>query len=80
MRHRYLVRGSAEMDKSLARNRTLEARRAGFASTVLATSRYESRLCVGLMEYVLQKAAGIRTEPPFASSHQSALLGEYDPQ
>ena len=33
-------------------------------NTILATSRYDSLLCVGLMEYVPQKLAGIRTEPP----------------
>jgi len=35
-----------------------------FILTVLATSRYESRLWVGFIEYVPQKAAGMRTEPP----------------
>ena len=37
-------------------------------NTVLATSRYESRLWVGLMAYIPQKPAGIRTEPPFEIS------------
>jgi hypothetical protein len=33
--------------------------------TTFATSRYERRLWVGLMEKTPQNAAGIRVEPPF---------------
>ena len=46
--------------------------------TVLATSLYESRLCVGLMEYVPQKPAGMRTDPPGSKLSHGMWMDERD--
>lgn len=44
--------------------------------TTFATFRYENRVCVGLTENIPQKAAGIRTEPPFGIIQLIAIAYE----